>query len=269
MDVDRYSRQSFLGEDAQMIIESCTVGVVGLGGGGSHIVQQLAHLGFRDYVLYDPDSVEETNLNRLVGATEGDATLHQRKTEIARRLIHGLQPGARVRDFSCRWQENPLPLRICDVIFGCVDGLAERQQLEASARRYLIPYIDIGLDVHRGDASVPIMAGQVILSMPGEPCFSCMGFLNETNLAREAARYGEAGIRPQVVWANGTLASTAVGIALDLLTGWSGTTLDPVYLQYTANDGHIKPHTRLAYLPSGTCPHYTSAQIGDPIFRPV
>ena len=28
----------------------------------------------------------------------------------------------------------------------------------------------------------------------------CFGFLNEQNLAQEAARYGDAGERPQVVW---------------------------------------------------------------------
>jgi tRNA A37 threonylcarbamoyladenosine dehydratase len=41
-----FSRQSFLGPDSQQIIEAATVGVVGLGGGGSQIVQALAHIGF-------------------------------------------------------------------------------------------------------------------------------------------------------------------------------------------------------------------------------
>ena len=65
---ERYSRQSFLGPDAQERIERAVVGVVGLGGGGSHIVQQLAHIGFQRYVLYDDDAVEDTNLNRLIGS---------------------------------------------------------------------------------------------------------------------------------------------------------------------------------------------------------
>ena len=30
------------------------------------------------------------------------------------------------------------------------------------------------------------MGGQVILSMPGSPCMTCLGFLNEASLAREA-----------------------------------------------------------------------------------
>jgi hypothetical protein len=38
------------------------------------------------------------------------------------------------------------------------------------------------------------MGGQVILSMPGSPCRTCLGFLNEATLAREAALYGDAGL---------------------------------------------------------------------------
>jgi hypothetical protein len=38
---ERHSRQSFLGEEFEQTCEVCVVGVVGLGGGGSHIAQQL------------------------------------------------------------------------------------------------------------------------------------------------------------------------------------------------------------------------------------
>jgi len=269
VNADRYSRQSFLGVDAQERIRACVVGIVGLGGGGSHLVQQLAHLGFLHYVLYDPDRVEDTNLNRLVGATEADAALQRPKIKVARRMIYGLQPVAHVHAYASRWQDHPHPLRGCDIVFGCVDGLAERQQLENSARRYLIPYIDIGLDIHKREDGPPIMAGQVVLSMPGDLCFSCMGFLNETNLAAEAALYGDAGIRPQIVWANGVLASSAVGIALELLTGWSGSRRGPVYLQYTGNDGAVKPHVRMQFLPTEPCSHFPSDRVGDPVFRPL
>jgi molybdopterin/thiamine biosynthesis adenylyltransferase len=72
MSADRYSRRSFLGSDAEERISDCTVGIVGLGGGGSHIVQRFAHIGFQDHVIYDDDRVEESNLNRLVGARSSD-----------------------------------------------------------------------------------------------------------------------------------------------------------------------------------------------------
>ena len=43
--MSRLDRQSFLGPDSDTILHEATIGVIGLGGGGSHIVQQSAHLG--------------------------------------------------------------------------------------------------------------------------------------------------------------------------------------------------------------------------------
>ena len=245
----------------------CVVGVVGLGGGGSHITQQLAHAGFCHYVLYDNDTVEESNLNRLIGGTKADAASKTPKIEVARRMIYGLQPEASIEAYQSRWQDHPCPLRGCDVIFGCVDGLAERRELEACARRYLIPYIDIGLDVYQASNEPPVMAGQVILSMPGGPCLICLGFLAEDELSKEAAQYGAAGPRPQVVWANGVLASTALGIVVDLLTDWTKSLRNPVYLCYYGNQAVLHSHIRLKYLDRDGCSHYPVEQVGDPYFK--
>src|SRR4029079_1904858 len=89
-----FTRQGFLGEDAQEWIARCVVGVVGLGGGGAHIVQQLAHVGLPRYVLYDGDCVDESNLNRLVRANVIDAKAETPKLHIAKTTIWGLQPDA-------------------------------------------------------------------------------------------------------------------------------------------------------------------------------
>jgi hypothetical protein len=264
MSSERYSRQSFLGEHADRDIATCVVGVVGLGGGGSHVVQELAHIGFQRYVLYDPQDIDESNLNRLVGGTEDDVRAQRPKVDIASRVIRGLQPNARIDRHQARWQQEPAALRSCDLVFGCVDGFAERRELETTLRRYLVPLIDIGLAVHRVDPQPPQMSGQVILSLPGGPCLKCMGFLTDDVLAAEAAEYGGAGPRPQVVWANGVLASTAVGVAVDLVTGWTEGLSLPVYLLYNANDGTVRPHPRLPYVPR-TCAHHELAHVGDPV----
>jgi hypothetical protein len=173
---------------------------------------------------------------------------------------------AQVETFACRWQDRPAPLRGCDIVFGCVDGFAERRELEVACRRHLIPLIDVGMDVHTVGDEPPRMGGQVILSMPGAPCMTCLGFLNDATLAREAARYGDAGTQPQVVWPNGALASTAVGVAVDLLTDWTRSLRGPVYLMYDGNIGTVTPHPRLIYHDGGPCPHFPLAQVGNPVF---
>lgn len=262
------SRQSFLGPRSDRIFRSVTVGVVGLGGGGSHIVQQLAHVGLQNYVLYDGDAIDESNLNRLIGGTIQDVANKTLKVNIAARVISGLQPMAKIKLVKSRWQSDPLPLRGCDMVFGCVDGFAERRELEIATRRYLIPLIDIGMDVQPSiEGQPPRMGGQVILSMPGDLCMTCMGFLNEQSLAREAALYGAAGPRPQVVWSNGVLASTAVGIAVDLLTDWTKSLRQSVYLSYDGNSQTLQPHLRMSFLKDVNCPHFPPHNVGDPVFK--
>jgi len=263
MRADRYSRQSFLGSDAEERISNCTVGIVGLGGGGSHIVQQLAHIGFQHYVIYDDDRVEESNLNRLVGARSVDVPAGTPKLHLAKMMIFGLQPGAEVKAFGCRWQEDPEPLRECQIVFGCVDSYKGREELEVACRRYLMHYIDIGMDVHGKEN--PVIGGQVILSSPGGLCIRCMGFLTDEKLAQEAARYGTAGGRPQVIWPNGVLASTAVGLAVNLLTGWTRRALTHAYLSYDGNEATVKESITLKNRSAGSCAHFTETDVGDPV----
>lgn len=270
MSAARGSRQSFLGDDAQDIFARAKVAVLGLGGGGSHIIQQLAHVGFQKFVICDPDVVEDTNLNRLVGATEEDAKRRTRKVDVAARLIQGLAPNAWIEAFFGKWEQNAETLRGVDLVFGCLDGYAARQSLEAFTRRYLLPLVDIGMDVHSAPGEPPSMSGQVILSMPGGLCMTCIGFLNSSTLAQEATNYGDAGIRPQVIWANGVLASTAVGIAVDVLTGWSGRAVAHIYLDYDGNTNTLAPHKRMRFALPAKCEHYPTddiEQVGDPVLR--
>ena len=139
-------RQSFLGAESDQILSSLRVAIVGLGGGGSHIAQQLAHVGIGNFVLIDFDRIDASNLNRLVGATAKDVKQTTLKVEIIRKRIKAINPLANVKSIAEHWQEPEasICLRDCDAIFGCVDRFADRRDLEATARRYLIPYIDKG-----------------------------------------------------------------------------------------------------------------------------
>lgn len=262
----RLSRQSFLGPDSDQILAQSRACIIGLGGGGSHIAQQLAHVGLGNFLLYDADRLEDTNLNRLVGATYGDVVQSTLKTDVANRLIKQVNPEANVVRIAKDWQEDALPLRDCDVIFGCVDTYSAREQIERTCRRFLIPYIDIGMDVTSIDTGY-VISGQVILSMPGGMCMRCLGFLAESLLAKEAARYGAAGGRPQVIWPNGILASAAVGIFMQLLTPWHTDHRPLVYLEYDGNAQTLSPSNRLHYVRDKKCAHFSSStDLGDPLW---
>lgn len=264
--MSRLDRQSFLGANSDAILEGTTIGIVGLGGGGSHVAQQTAHMGVGGYVNADPDVIEDTNTNRLIGGTLADVDAHMPKVAIAARLIRGLHPKARIISVQDDWHNAVDDLKCCAVIVGAVDGFREREQLERFARRHLIPYIDIGMDVHDLGKQGFLVSGQVILSMPGAPCMRCCGFITDERLEQEARKYGAAGSRPQVVWSNGVLASTAVGLLTQVLSPWYPNPPAFVFLDYDGNKGTVTRNARMDLLKDYVCPHHPPDETGDPLF---
>ena len=264
--MNRYSRQSFLGEQSEEIFRTTKAGIVGLGGGGSHVAQQLAHIGVGNFALFDPDILELPNLNRTVGATAADVRNGTPKVDIAERMIRSINEGAQVRPVRGLWQENLALLRSCDVVFGCIDGLIPRLGLEESCRRAMIPLIDIGMDVHRG---LPYsISGQVIVSIPGDPCFKCMHFIRDDDIAEEESKYGQAGSAPQVIWSNGVLASTAVGLFVQMLTPWCPQQAGCHFIGYDGDASILEHDARFDQVHSRYCTHYQTNDLGDPFWTP-
>lgn len=259
------SRQSFLGLNSSKSLGSARIGVIGLGGGGSHVCQQLAHVGVGEVIGVDPDRISSTNLNRLVGGTRLDVFFRRRKTSIARRQFRRVNKNARFHAYPGEWQNCLDALKQSDVIVGCLDNIRAKDELDAFCRRYVIPYIDIGMDVHEL-SSGHLIAGQVAYSFVGGPCLRCLGIVTDEALAEEARLYGAAGGNPQVVWPNGVLASTAVGLVIQTMAPWQPLPVETAFLQYDGNTGTIVESHRLASWP-GHCPHYPAQQRGDPDFR--
>jgi molybdopterin-synthase adenylyltransferase len=264
---DLFSRQSFLGKDSETLFREIRVGIVGLGGGGSHIAQQSAHIGVGKFAIFDPDFTDFPNLNRTVGATFADAVSKTPKVVVTERMMKGINPHAQVWSIQAEWQRDFPALRACDVVFGCIDGLSGRAQLEESCRRAMIPLIDIGMDVHKGDPYS--ISGQVIVSMPGRPCFRCVGFIRQKDLDDEGRRYGEAGGNPQVVWANGMLASTAVGLFVQMVSPWCRIRPGSTFVGYDG-DGFILEHDgRLTVTGQNQCEHFSGiGDLGDLFWKP-
>jgi molybdopterin-synthase adenylyltransferase len=59
-----------------------------------------------------------------------------------------LEPRVDVQALGCKWQEKPEPLRETQIVIGCEDTYKSCEELEIACRRYVMHYIDIGMDVH-------------------------------------------------------------------------------------------------------------------------
>jgi hypothetical protein len=252
---ERSKRQSFLGDDSDAVLAATTVAVIGASGGGSHVGQQLAHVGIGTTHLFDPDFAEEHHRHRLIGISTAAVRRKWNKVDVVRRLMQRVHPEGTVIPHAQRWQDRCDVLQSCDLVVSCVDGYLAREELERYLRRFKVPLIDIGMDVTKVDGGFSIR-GQVILSRPGHPCMRCFGFIRDELLAEEAQRYGDAGERAQVVWPNGALASTAVGLAVALRLPWRIQMPLTPYLTYDGNRMEIAPSPRLLHLQGVQCPHY-------------
>ena len=102
------------------------------------------------------------------------------KIEIAARVIRAVNPDARIVMRKAKWQEVGDLLKGCDIIVGGLDHIGSKDELEAFCRRFMIPYLDMGMDVTAlPGAGQSLVSGQVVLSMPGQPCLWCLQLVTD------------------------------------------------------------------------------------------
>ena len=250
---EMHNRQTILtGKLGQQFLETSEIGIIGLGGGGSHIVQQLALLGVGTIVAVDHDTIEESNRSRLIGSEPDDVKRKILKVEIMRRLVRESNPSIRFKGIEEKFpsEASIRALKECDVLVGSLDTLESRKELQKFAWRYLIPYVDIGLTIqfeHSALKQIPRrISGQVYDLIPGAACLWCAQFLTEERLLRESGGLGPTYIQgqqgpAQVVSFNGVLASQAVSEVLHLITGYSERDRVPNALQFDGITGTVSP----------------------------
>lgn len=209
----------------QELLGRLRVAIVGLGGTGSHVVQQLCYLGVRYFLLIDPDKLSETNRNRLIGARASDPTGIS-KTEIAARSIREVAPNADILTFGCDFRAEPAASALTEVdwVFGCMDDDGARLRLLERWTESSCSFVDLGTEIRLKER--PIAYGGRVCVMHDAPgCLYCLGLLSPEDALRslaspEAAKdyagvYGVPnseleGSGPSVVFLNGVVASLAV-----------------------------------------------------------
>src|SRR6266851_785928 len=78
------------------ILRTQAISLVGVGGLGSIIAEHLIHMGFHEINLIDPDVLEMSNLNRVVGAYYEDAEQKRYKVDVVKRHLTRINPKATV-----------------------------------------------------------------------------------------------------------------------------------------------------------------------------
>lgn len=140
---ERFSRTAALfGEDAVEKLKKSRVAVFGLGGVGGYVVEALARSGVGRLVLFDSDTVAESNINRQLIALK--STVGRYKTDVWRERIADISPDTEVVThcvFYLPENADEYDLSDCDYIVDAVDTVSAKLEIITRADRLGIPVI--------------------------------------------------------------------------------------------------------------------------------
>ena len=266
------------GSSGQRILEASKVAVIGLGGVGSLVSEYLARLGVGNLVLVDPDQIEASNLSRVVGATQVDVEVGQRKTQIAVRHAREIAIRARLHPIAGDVSRESVArlLRDCDFIFLGADSMRARLVVNALAHQYLIPTIQMGAKIRPGKSGNldDAMCG-VRHIRPGTGCLWCNGLIDPTQLAIEAKSdnerkeqaYGVQEPDPSVITLNAVAAAHAVNDFLFDFLGLRTNDTSPSYQHFHFHSGKFQRVTPRRDPDCRECGHRLA--LGDALDLPV
>jgi hypothetical protein len=237
---ERFARQVLMfGDAGQEILRRLTVAVVGAGGGGSLLVQMLAHLGVGNLVIVDYDVVVESNLSRVVGATAAD--VGRLKVDVMRELVAHIDPTIEVDGFDgdIAYAADARRVAAADFAFLATDTILSRYAFNLLCHQYLVPGVQVGAkvsaDATGGVELVHVMERPVTLT---GACLDCMGVIPADALAdeqlsteeRRAQRYvddAEEEVEdPSVITLNSISTALAATDFLFMVTGLLDATVD-------------------------------------------
>jgi molybdopterin/thiamine biosynthesis adenylyltransferase len=222
------------GGPVQTALGQLTVGIVGCGGTGSAVAEQLVRLGVRHFILADPDKLSASNVTRVYGSTP--TRIGDPKVDVVGDLVSSVAPDAKTVRVKSMVTMEAAARRLtgADVVFGCTDDNAGRMVLSRLASYLLTPVIDCGVLLSSGPSGlVKGIDGRVTVLAPGSACLVCRGRIDQVRAASElltpeerVRRVGEGyaaalpGVEPAVVTFTTAVAAAAVTELIERLVGF-------------------------------------------------
>ncbi len=198
----RYARnRKTLSEEDQLKLSTSCVAIVGCGGLGGYIAEELARIGVGRLVLIDGDRLEVSNLNRQIMSSE--LNIGQWKVEASRDRLQSVNSEVQVEVIRGWFEEKKGPelFRNVDLVCDALDSIPTRVVLERVCHQMGLPLVF---------ASIAGWFGQIGVSLPGD--FSVLRLFGRGAQGVEST-WGNPAFTPAV------LASLSVVETVKLLVG--------------------------------------------------
>jgi len=250
--LDIYNRNILaFGEELQILLQDLNIGVIGAGGNGSAVIEQLCRLGVGTITIVDHDSFEKTNVTRVHGSSVKDIGLP--KVDIMKNMAEDIGLGTRIITVNEKLNNKVTAqkLRDCDLIFSCLDNTHfARAILNSICIFYYLPIIDMGIKFDSRNGVLYEIFGRVDVITPLTGCLFCRDVINSRMCSAEVMgeedylRLKAEGYAPeldndkvQAMPYNTLIASHAVIEAIQLLTNFKGP--QKYHSVYRFNSGNI------------------------------
>lgn len=159
---DRVER--LIGMDNLARLAKKRVGVIGLGSGGSFVALSLAMSGVGQFVLIDPDTLEETNVPRHAADRR---YLGWNKAEAAADLIRGRNPDAEIEVWDGKFEDHLDAMDGLDLLIVGVDNENAKYRINQHCLELRLTAVYAGV-YERGEG------GDAAIIRPYDgPCYAC------------------------------------------------------------------------------------------------
>src|SRR5947209_1510027 len=170
------------------IMHDQVITIVGVGGLGSVVAEHLIHMGFHEINLIDPDVLEMSNLNRVVGAYYEDAEQKRYKVDVVKRHLTKINPKATV--LACKSdvhdKEMESVLALSDWMIVATDNHSSRLRTQELSVKYFVPLLSLGVNISVKGNKIEDMSGEVITARVGDYlCLHCLNRINPIKVASE------------------------------------------------------------------------------------
>jgi ThiF family len=166
-----------LGPTVSQRTKNAVVGIVGCSGTGSPAAHVLARANIGTLVVVDPGLFKVSNHQRNHASRFGDLSTSPVpfKTSLALRMIQEISPSTKVSAFVGDVLDDIVldELLRCDVILGCTDSNYARAALGDIANQYLVPVIDLAVQMRANDGVLLEQICEIARYIPWSPCPWC------------------------------------------------------------------------------------------------
>lgn len=159
---DTFARNAdTLNNEQQQLLQAKAVAIIGCGGLGGYVIEQLVRIGVGRLHLFDPDVFAPSNCNRQLNALQ--STLGRFKAEVAAHRARDIHPFCVVRpfvaDFRAVSEDDGFAV---DVTVDCLDDIQARRDLAALCNRRAIPMVHGAVSGWYGQVGVQLPGGDLI-----------------------------------------------------------------------------------------------------------